>query len=67
MDRNELSLDPRHVGVPLGASKKISEPMECSTQTVHLSCTEINTITKKTETSFHLTNIIYEFDQVCLK
>jgi hypothetical protein len=28
-DRNELPLEPRHLGVPLGASKMISEPMVC--------------------------------------
>ena len=28
-DRNELSLEPRHIGVPEGASKMNSEPMWC--------------------------------------
>ena len=27
MDQNELPLEPHHLGVPSGASKKISEPM----------------------------------------
>jgi hypothetical protein len=40
---------PTHVGVPLGASKMIYEPMVCSTQTVHLSCIKIRTISKRTE------------------
>jgi hypothetical protein len=30
MDRNKLPFDPHHVGVPLGASKIISEHMVCS-------------------------------------
>jgi hypothetical protein len=57
MYQNELPLDPRHVGVQLGASKIISELMVRSTQTVHLSCAEINTTSKQTETSFHLTHV----------
>jgi hypothetical protein len=56
-DRNELPLDPCHLGVPSGASKMVSEPMERSTETVHLSCTEINTISKRTEMSFHLAHV----------
>jgi hypothetical protein len=44
----------RHLGVPSGASKTISEPMVCSAQTVHLSCVKISTIFKRARTSFHL-------------
>jgi hypothetical protein len=62
MDQNELPLDPRHVGVPLGASKMVSPPMVCLAQTMHLSCFEINTISKQDEMTFHLTHITYEFD-----
>jgi hypothetical protein len=36
-DWNELPLDPRHIGVPSGASKMISKPMVHLAQTVHLS------------------------------
>ena len=32
----------------------ISEPMVCSTQTVHLSCVKINTISKQTENELPL-------------
>ena len=32
---NEIPHDPRHLGVPSGASKTISEPMVRSAQTVH--------------------------------
>ena len=43
-DRNEISHDPCHLGVPSGASKTISNPMVRSTQTAHLSCVKISTI-----------------------
>jgi hypothetical protein len=57
MEQNELSLDTRHLGVPSGVSTMISMPVEHSAQTVHLSCAEINTISKRTEMSFHLTHV----------
>jgi hypothetical protein len=37
--------------------KKISMPMVCSSQTMHLSCIKINTIAKRIETSFYLTHV----------
>jgi hypothetical protein len=49
MDRNELPLEPRHLGVPLSASKIIFEPMVRLTQTVHLPCTDTNNVSKRTE------------------
>jgi hypothetical protein len=52
MDRNGLPLDPCHLGVPSDALKTIFEPIARSVQTMHLSCVEINTISKQTETSF---------------
>jgi hypothetical protein len=64
MDQNKLALDPCNVEVPLGASKMIFTPMVRSTQIVHLSCAEINTISKQTQTSFPLTHITEEIDQV---
>jgi hypothetical protein len=49
-DRTELLVEPRHLGVPSSASKTISMPMVCSLETVHLSCTDNNTIsTDRTE------------------
>jgi hypothetical protein len=57
MDQNKLPLDPRHVWVPPGVPKMISMLVVHSVQTLHLSCIEINTISKWTETSFHLTHI----------
>jgi hypothetical protein len=57
MDRNEHPLDPCHLGVPSGACKMISELMVHLAQTVHLSCTDTNTISKRTKTRFHMTNI----------
>jgi hypothetical protein len=56
MDPYELSLDPRHVGVPSGGSKVISKTMVRSVQTEHLSGANINTISKRTKTIFHLTH-----------
>jgi hypothetical protein len=47
----EFPHDPRHLGVPSGASKMISMPMVCSTQIVHLSYFKISTISKRTELS----------------
>ena len=43
---NEIPHDPRHLGVPSGASKTISEPMVRLAQTVHLSYINTNTISK---------------------
>jgi hypothetical protein len=56
MDPNKLRLEPRHLGVSSGASKMISEPIVRSAQTVLLYCTETNSIPKRTETRFHMTN-----------
>jgi hypothetical protein len=66
-DWNKLSVDPRHLGVPLGVPKMISKPMVHSPQTMHLFCVETRTISKQTETSFHLTNVTYKYHRVCLK
>jgi hypothetical protein len=44
-------------GVPLGASKMISDPTVCMTQTMHLSCTDANSISKWTKKRFHMTQM----------
>jgi hypothetical protein len=54
MDQNEIPHDPRHLEVPSGASKMISEAVVCLAQTVHLSYVKISTSFKWTESSFHL-------------
>jgi hypothetical protein len=54
VDRNELPLEPHRLGAPSGVSKMITEPMVRLAQTVHLSWVKISTISKQTETSFHL-------------
>jgi hypothetical protein len=64
MDRNKIPHDPRHLWVPSGAFKMISKPMVCSVQTVHLSCVKINTISKRTETRFLLSQITSEYHWV---
>jgi hypothetical protein len=56
-EKNELSLEPHHLGVSSRASKTISEPMVCSAQTVRLSCVKIGTISKSNETRFYMTHI----------
>jgi hypothetical protein len=53
-DQNELPPKPRHLGVPSGASKMISEPMVGLVQTVHLSYIKISTISKRIKMSIHL-------------
>jgi hypothetical protein len=55
IDRNEISHDPHHLGVPSGASETISEAMACLEQTMHLSCTNTKTISKRTKMTFHMT------------
>jgi hypothetical protein len=67
IDRNEIPLDPRHLGVPAGVSKMIYEPMVRLVQMVHLCCVKISTISKHTETSFHLSLVAYEWHRVCPK
>jgi hypothetical protein len=55
MDQNELPFDPRHRGGPSGAANKISLLMVHLAQNMHLFDTEINTFSKQTKESFHLT------------
>jgi hypothetical protein len=52
IDQNEIPHDPRHLGVPSGASKMISEAVVCLAQTVHLSYIKISTIFERTKLSF---------------
>jgi hypothetical protein len=54
MDQNEIPHDPRHLGVPSGASETISEAVVLLAQTVQLSYVKISTIFERTELSFHL-------------
>jgi hypothetical protein len=51
MDQNELPIEPRNLGVPSGVSKTITKPMVRLVQTVHLSSTDYQTISKRTKTS----------------
>jgi hypothetical protein len=48
-------------------SKMIFEPIAHLVQTVHLSYVKINTISKWTQTSFHMTHVTKEYHQVCPK
>ena len=56
-DRYKLSVEPHHLVVPSGASKMIPEPMVRLARTVHLSCTDANTVSKCTETRFDMTHV----------
>jgi hypothetical protein len=67
MDQNEIPHGPRHLRVPSGASKMISEARVLSAQTVHLSCIKISTIFELTEPSFHLSLNTQEYHRVCPK
>jgi len=53
-ERSEIPNDPRHLGVPSGASKTIYELMVRSTRTVHLYCLKLSTIFKRTENELPL-------------
>jgi hypothetical protein len=55
-DRHELPLELRHLRIPLRASKMISESMVHLVQTVHLYCTDTNTVSKRTKMRFHMTH-----------
>jgi hypothetical protein len=54
---NRAPLDPHHLGVPLGVSKTIYEPIVHLTQTEHLSCTDTNTVSKQIKTRFHMSHV----------
>jgi hypothetical protein len=41
--------------------------MVCLAQTVHLSCTDNNTVSKQTEMRFHMTHVTLEHQRVCPK
>jgi hypothetical protein len=64
MDRKKLPLEPRHLGVPSGASKTISERILHLLQTVYLCYTDTKTISKRTEMGFQMTHITSEFHRV---
>jgi hypothetical protein len=59
MKRNEISPDPRYLGVPSGASRMMFEPMVRSMQNVHLSWVKNSPISKWTELNFHLSLVTY--------
>jgi hypothetical protein len=57
MDQSEIPHNPRHLGVPSGASKMISKPMVHVAEIMHLSCTDSNTISKQTEARFYMSHV----------
>jgi hypothetical protein len=56
MDWNELALEPRDLRVPFILSKMVTKPMVRSAQTMHISCTDTNTLSEPTETRFAMTH-----------
>jgi hypothetical protein len=65
MDRNKILHDLRHLRVPSGASKMISELTVRSAQTVHLSWIKISTISKLREMSFQLSLVTQDYHPLC--
>jgi hypothetical protein len=57
MDQNKIPHVPRHLAVPSCASKTISEPVVLSAQTMHLSYTDTNTISKQAGIKLHMTHV----------
>jgi hypothetical protein len=64
MDRGDIPPYPCDLGVPSDASKMIAELMVRLAQTMHLSCTDTNTIFKWNEVKFHMTHVTLEFHRV---
>jgi hypothetical protein len=64
MDQNEIPHEPRDLRLPSGVSKTIHEAMVRSAQTVHLSCVKSSTNFERTESSFHLSLVTYEYHHV---
>jgi hypothetical protein len=54
---NKILHDTRHLVVPSCASKTISEPVARSAQIVHISCTDTNIVSERTEMRFHMTHV----------
>jgi hypothetical protein len=67
MDRIKFPLEPRHLGVPSGASKLIAVLMVRLAQNVHLPCTDTNIVSKRTKIIFHMTHVTLEFYRLCSK
>ena len=67
MYRNELPLEPRHLVVPSGVTKTISEPMVRLVQIMHLSYTDANTTSKEKDERFHMTHVTKELHRVHAK
>jgi hypothetical protein len=63
----EIPHDPHHLGDPSAGSKMIFKPMARSVETMYLSCVKISTMSKRTESSFHLTLLTLAYRRVRLK
>jgi hypothetical protein len=56
--------DPHNLGATSNAFKMIYVPTICLEQTVNLSWTDTNTVSKWTKTRFHMTHVTLEFYRV---
>jgi hypothetical protein len=56
-NQKEPPLEPRHLGVPSGVPKMISERMVRLVQIGLQTCTDTKTISKRTELRFHTTQV----------
>jgi hypothetical protein len=54
---NEIPLGLRHLGLPSGVSKTIFKAMLHLAQIVHLSCSDTNIVSKRTEMRFDMTQV----------
>jgi hypothetical protein len=57
LHRNDISHDARDLAFSPGASKTSSEPVVCSAQTIHLSCTDTNSVSRRTKMRFLMTHV----------
>jgi hypothetical protein len=64
MDWIKHPLEPRHLGVPSGASKTISEPTVCLAQTCKYLVPTPTLSPNGTKTRFHMAHVTFEFHRV---
>jgi hypothetical protein len=64
---NELPFEPRNLRVPSSASKMIYQLTVRLVQTIHLSCTNTNTFSKRIKMRFQMTHVTKDFHPLCPK
>jgi hypothetical protein len=61
---NQTSTWASSLRCTIGCVKTISKPTVCLVQTVHLSCKDTNTISKRNKTRFHMTQVTFWYHRV---